>query len=252
MAVAQLQKLFGRQRHSLCLAASIPGFLFTGTSPWIIKGISEIWPFLSAFLLHKFVPQNCKVCDTDVKVEFSPSSHVCVSLSVSLTGSHPDGNKPRGEAAPTENYESTIPLLLQGKDPRPLSQLRTRVRALITSSVTFHLCFPRTVKQDGRQKRVFRLQMAMEESYFYNINFMFLKWNVRKFFSFLVIFHAQTIGLIGHICHSSGHSLAHFPHTLMQKYTCYFLQNPVFYSFKHHLLHMKLKDAKLLMANCIM
>lgn len=182
MAVAQLQKLFGRQRHSLCLAASIPGFLFTGTSPWIIKGISEIWPFLSAFLLHKFVPQNCKVCDTDVKVEFSPSSHVCVSLSVSLTGSHPDGNKPRGEAAPTENYESTIPLLLQGKDPRPLSQLRTRVRALITSSVTFHLCFPRTVKQDGRQKRVFRLQMAMEESYFYNINFRFLKWNVRKFF----------------------------------------------------------------------
>ncbi|XP_011601535.2 disintegrin and metalloproteinase domain-containing protein 12 isoform X1 [Takifugu rubripes] len=41
-------------------------------------------------------------------------------------GSHPDGNKPRGEAAPTENYESTIPLLLKGKDPRPLSQLRTR------------------------------------------------------------------------------------------------------------------------------
>lgn len=149
MAVARLQKLFGRQRHSLCLAASIPGFLLTGTSPWIIKGISEIWPFLSAFLFNKFLPQNCKVCVTDVKVKFSPSSHVWVSLSVSLTGSHPDGNKSRGEAAPTENYESTIPLLLKGKDPRPLSQLRTRVRALITSSLTFQLCFPRTVMAVG-------------------------------------------------------------------------------------------------------
>lgn len=111
----------------------------------LLKAFRGDLTLLSAFLFNKFLPQNCKVCDTDVK--FVLSSHVCVSFSASLTGSHPDGNKPRGEAAPTENYESTIPLLLKGKDPRPLSQLRTRVRALITSSLTFHLCFPRTVMQ---------------------------------------------------------------------------------------------------------
>lgn len=203
MAVARLQKLFGRQRHSLCLAALFPGFLFTGTSPWIIKGISEILPFLSAFLFNKFLPQNCKVCHTDVKVKFSPSSHVCISLSVSLTGSHPDGNKSRGEAAPTENYESTIPLLLKGKDPRPLSQLRTRVRALITSSLTFHLCFPR----DGSGGITPTPVLAVD---FYIIIFMFLMLNV--------IFHAQTIGLKGHVCLSSGHSLTCFHRTLLQKY----------------------------------
>lgn len=108
---------------------------------------------MSVFLFNKFLLHNCKLCDADVKVKFSPSSQVCFSLSASLTGSHPDGHKPRGEAAPAENYESTIPLLLKGKDPRPLSQLRTGVRALITGSLTFHICFPRTVNKDGRQKQ---------------------------------------------------------------------------------------------------
>lgn len=46
MAVALVQRLFGRQRRSLCLAASVPGFLLSGASPWMIKEISEeIWPF---------------------------------------------------------------------------------------------------------------------------------------------------------------------------------------------------------------
>lgn len=144
-----LQKLFGRQRHNLFLTASIPGFLFTGTSPWIIKEISdEIWPFCLHSCLTNSSCRTVKFAMLMLKLNSVGSSRVSFCLPPLLTGSHPDGDKPRGEAAPTENYESTIPLLLKGKDPRPLSQLRTGVRALITGWLTFHLSFPRTVTKD--------------------------------------------------------------------------------------------------------
>lgn len=77
MAVALVRRLFGRQRRSLCLAASVPGFLLSRISPWIIKEFSEeSWPFLFRFLFHTFLLQNCKVCDAHGKVKFCPSSWV--------------------------------------------------------------------------------------------------------------------------------------------------------------------------------
>lgn len=151
MAVALVQRLFGRQRRSLCLAASVPGFLVSGISPWIIKEISEeIWPFcLDSCLTHSSC-RTVKFVMLMVKLNsVRPHGSGFVSF---VTGSHPDGHKPAGEAAPADNYESTIPLILKGQDPRPLSQLWTRVRAPITHCLTSRLCFPQTVNKDGGQK----------------------------------------------------------------------------------------------------
>lgn len=43
------------------------------------------------------------------------------------TGSSPDKAKQRGEATDPERYETTVPLLLKGKERRPFSQLTAGV-----------------------------------------------------------------------------------------------------------------------------
>lgn len=46
-----------------------------------------------------------------------------------FTGISPDEPKRRGEATTPEHYGTTVPLLLKGKERRPLNQLRTGVNA---------------------------------------------------------------------------------------------------------------------------
>lgn len=146
MAVALVRRLFGRQRRSLCLAASVPGFLLSGISPWIIKEISEeSWPFCLDSCFTHSSRRTVKFVMLMVKLNsVRPHGSGFVSF---VTGSPPSGHKP------AENYESTIPLILKGEDPRPLSQLWTRVGAPITRRLTSRLCFPQTVNKDGAQKR---------------------------------------------------------------------------------------------------
>lgn len=46
-----------------------------------------------------------------------------------FTGSSPDDPKPRVDATKPERYGTTVPLLLKGKERRPLDQLAARVNA---------------------------------------------------------------------------------------------------------------------------
>lgn len=46
-----------------------------------------------------------------------------------FTGISPDEPKRRGEATTPEHYGTTVPLLLKGKERRPVNQLRTGVNA---------------------------------------------------------------------------------------------------------------------------
>lgn len=71
-----------------------------------------------------------------------------------MTGKNPDEAEQRGDRAATEEHATTVPFLLQGKERRPLRELRTQVKdpaASLLAKWETALC--KTRKKESNNKR---------------------------------------------------------------------------------------------------